>query len=87
MGLPACEARCRVFVGLTDHPDNRREERGSPPDWQLYGPFHSEAAAQRWERTMEGLPGYAGAGSGGGWRYGFTYSTPPQRLIRRPSLA
>jgi hypothetical protein len=83
MGLPAYQAHCCVFVGLTDHPGDRCEEQGSPPDWQLYGPFHSEAAAQRWERMMETLPGYAVAGPCTGWRFGYTHSAHAQRPALR----
>jgi len=79
VNLRGCEARCCLYVGLTDHPERGREERGSPADWQTYGPFHSEAAAQRWERMMESLPGYTGTGQGSGWRFGFTYSAHPRQ--------
>ncbi len=88
MGLPVLQREaCQVLVGLTDHPESRRAERGCPPDWRTYGPFHSEAAARRWERTMQTLPGYAAAGHGSGWRYGFTYSAPDGRPDPRAPTA
>ena len=79
MGLPAVQPRFTLFVGLTDQPEARRRERGKPGDWQVYGPFHSEAAARRWQRMMSGLPGSCGAGAERGWRYGFTHSVPVGR--------
>jgi hypothetical protein len=61
------------YVGLTDDPDRRRKEHGSPPDrWQRG--FNNEAEARKWEQEMLSKPGYKGNPGGEGWRYGYTYT-------------
>jgi len=64
------------YVGLTDAPNRRREEHGSPPDWEQTN-FVSEAAARAWEAKYVGKPGYQGGPGGAGWRYGYWYRITP----------
>jgi hypothetical protein len=67
------------YVGLTDDPDRRRKEHGSPPDWQQTATaFNTEAEARAWEAKYVGKPGYQGGSGGGGWRYGYWYAISPQ---------
>ena len=61
------------YVGLTDDPKQRREEHGSPVDWQQRG-FSWESEARAWEKAMLALSGYKGGTGGEGWRYGYTYT-------------
>ncbi len=61
------------YVGLTDNPDQRRQEHGNPADWQQRS-FSSESEARAWEKGMLSLPGYKGGSGGEGWKYGYTYT-------------
>lgn len=62
------------YVGLTDHPDRRRQEHGNPADWEQTGPFMFESQAREWEASYVGKPGYQGGGGGSGWHYGYWYT-------------
>jgi len=61
------------YVGLTDDPDRRRQEHGSPPDWKQTE-FATEEAARAWEAKYVGNPGYKADTGGAGWRYGYWYT-------------
>ena len=60
------------YVGLTDHPQRRKQEHGNPTDWDQQA-FSSETQARDWEARMLAL-GYKGGKGGEGWRYGYTYT-------------
>ena len=61
------------YVGLTDDPQQRREDHGNPTDWWQRS-FHTESEARAWEKEMLAKPGYTGGPGGEGWRYGYTYT-------------
>ncbi len=61
------------YVGLTDTPQQRREQHGNPADWQQRL-FSRESEARTWEKTMLVQPGYTGGSGGEGWKYGYTYT-------------
>jgi len=61
------------YVGLTDNPEERKRAHGSPPDWQQRK-FLSEIEARSWEKEMLKRPGFRGAPSGKGWKYGYIYT-------------
>jgi hypothetical protein len=61
------------YAGLTDDPQRRKAEHGSPVDWQAFGPFATERQARDWEAGLH-RQGYLGDGGGAGWKYGYTYS-------------
>jgi len=58
------------YVGLTDHPERRRQEHGNPPDWQQTE-FSAEEKARAWEAKYVNTPGYQGGTGGRGWRHGY----------------
>jgi len=61
------------YVGLTDDPDRRRVEHGSPSDW-TQTQFSTEAVARAWEANYVGKAGYQGGPGGAGWRFGYWYT-------------
>ncbi len=60
------------YAGLTDYPQQRRQDHGNPVDWRQIS-FSTEAQARTWERTVLAMPGYTGGTGGTGWKYGYTY--------------
>ena len=60
-------------VGLTDDPQQRKQDHGNPSDWSQKS-FSSENEARAWEKSMLAQPGYKGGPGGEGWRYGYTYT-------------
>ena len=62
-----------MYVGLTDDPEQRRQQHGSPTDWKTYGPFQNEPQARVWEKNAL-TKGFRGGPGGEGWRYGYTYT-------------
>lgn len=62
-----------MYVGLTDKPEQRKQEHGTPTDWKVYGPFQTELQARNWERQAL-ASGYKGGTGGKGWRYGYVYT-------------
>lgn len=65
-----------LYVGLTNDPQRRCREHGSPADWRIYGPFTNEYAAREWEKNAIAA-GYRGGTGGDGWLWGYTYSVTP----------
>jgi len=63
----------KKYVGLTDYPQQRKEEHGNPVDWRQRT-FSTEKEARDWEEDMLTKPGYAGDTGGAGWQYGYTYT-------------
>jgi len=65
-----------IYVGLTDHPDGRRQEHGDPLDWRQVGPFPNQRAARTWQRaTLAHLGDFGRAGRvEDEWRYGYVYT-------------
>ncbi len=61
-------------VGLTDDPDRRRTEHGSPSDWRVVRSFAAEVQARAWEGQFANAPGYRAGTGGSGWRYGYAYT-------------
>jgi hypothetical protein len=61
------------YVGLTDNPQQRKQEHGNPPDWWQRS-FNTEKEARDWEKDMLSKSGYKGNPGGAGWRYGYTYT-------------
>jgi hypothetical protein len=63
----------RGQAGLTDKPERRKREAGSPRDFRVMQQFTSEKGARQWEMRMTGQ-GYREDTSGKGWKYGYTFS-------------
>ena len=63
------------YAGLTDEPERRKQEHGSPSDWWQCR-FSTEEEARQWEKGMLDK-GYEGGPGGQGWKYGYTYSITP----------
>lgn len=61
------------YVGLTDDPQQRRQDHGNPVDW-LQRIFSWESEARAWEKAMLAQPGFTGGPGGTGWRYGYVYT-------------
>lgn len=61
------------YVGLTDDPQQRREEHGNAVDWWQKR-FSTESEARMWEKEMLAKPGYTGGLGGEGWKYGYMYT-------------
>lgn len=61
------------YVGLTDDPQQRREDHGNPTDWWQRS-FDTESEARAWEKEMLAKPCYTGGPGGEGWHYGYTYT-------------
>lgn len=61
------------YVGLTDGPQQRKQDHGNPYDWSQRS-FSSENEARAWEKSMLAQPGYKGGPGGEGWKYGYTYT-------------
>lgn len=61
------------YAGLTNEPDKRKRERGSPRDFKIMQQFTSETAARQWEKRML-AQGYEKDTSGLNWKYGYTFS-------------
>jgi len=61
------------YVGLTDDPQQRKQEHGNPSDWSQRS-FSYESEARAWEKSMLAQPGYKGGPGGEGWKYGYTYT-------------
>jgi hypothetical protein len=40
------------YAGLTDEPERRKREQGSPRNFRVMQQFTSEPAARQWERRM-----------------------------------
>ncbi len=68
------------YVGLTDDLDRRRGEHGNPRDWQMTGPFLSEARAREWEQQQLAKLDVQGGPGGAGWRYGYWYTITPRTI-------
>jgi len=62
------------YAGLTDEPERRKREQGSPRDFRVMQQFTSETAARQWVRRMQ-AQGYEDTTSGQGWKYGYTFSS------------
>ncbi len=62
------------YAGLTDKPEQRKQEHGNPPDWKIEREFKTEKEARAWEEDMHKNKGYEGSGGGPGWKYGYTYT-------------
>ena len=61
------------YAGLTDDPERRKKEHGSPSDFKVEREFASEDVARVWEKGMIAR-GCTGDTGGDGWRYGYTFS-------------
>ena len=61
------------YAGLTDDPERRKKEHGSPSDFTVEREFTSEEAARIWEKGLIAR-GCEGDTGGAGWRYGYTFS-------------
>jgi hypothetical protein len=70
------------YVGLTDHPERRKEEHGDPSDFKIVRKFPSESAARKWEKSLL-AQGYNGDTGGAGWQYGYTFSNTSRTLRRK----
>lgn len=69
------------YVGLTDDPERRRQEHGSPRDWTVRpGQFDGEAEARDWERIQLARPDCKGGPGGSGWRFGYWYTITPHTV-------
>ncbi len=62
-----------IYVGLTDDPEDRKQQHGNPSDWTVTGPFTSEQAARDWEKRQL-AKGHQGGPGGAGWSYGYRYT-------------
>lgn len=62
-----------MYVGLTDNPEQRSQQHGSPSDWRLYSPFLNEDQARGWEKEAIER-GFKGGPGGAGWKYGYTHT-------------
>ncbi len=65
----------RVYLGLTDDPDQEKPRHGNPPDWAVHGPFATEQEARAWlqlERARLGDLAIVDS-SNTGWRRGYSY--------------
>jgi hypothetical protein len=60
------------YVGLTDDPEDRKQQHGNPSDWTVTGPFATEQQARDWEKAQI-AKGHKGGTGGAGWRYGYWY--------------
>ena len=65
-----------MYAGLTDNPEQRKNEHGNPSDWKHYGPFQNENQARNWEKDAL-AKGFQGGAGGKGWQYGYTYTITP----------
>lgn len=63
-----------IHAGLTDEPEQRKREQGSPRDFRVMQQFTSESSARQWERRMR-AQGYENDTRGQGWKYGYTFSS------------
>lgn len=63
----------RRYVGLTDDPEQRRQQHGYPGDWWQTGPFKDETTARNWEKARI-AEGFVGGPGGKGWRWGYVYT-------------
>ena len=63
-----------TYVGLTDDPDRRKKEHGSPSDWRVVRHFTRESDAREWEATELKAAGTCGDTGGAGWRKGYKYT-------------
>jgi len=61
------------YAGLTDEPEKRKRERGSPHDFRVIQQFTSEESARRWEQRML-AQGCEKDTNGTNWKYGYTFS-------------
>lgn len=61
------------YVGLTDNPEERKQQHGNPPDWWQRS-FYKENEAREWEKRMLSQNGYEGGTGGKGWKYGYSYT-------------
>jgi hypothetical protein len=61
------------YAGLTDDPERKKKEHGTPSDFMVEREFTSEEVARAWEKGMIER-GYQGDMGGAGWRYGYTFS-------------
>jgi len=61
------------YAGLTDNPQQRYQDHGSPADWRQRS-FFTEIEARDWEKEMLAKPEYKGGPGGEGWRFGYTYT-------------
>lgn len=61
------------YAGLTDDPERRKREHGSPPDFRVVRRFGTEREARDWEKGIL-AKGYAGDTGGKGWEFGYTFS-------------
>ena len=59
--------------GLTNHPERRKEELGSPADWRQRV-FRNETKARQWAEEMAADPAQEDVTEGGGWEYGYTFT-------------
>jgi hypothetical protein len=70
------------YAGLTDDPERRKKEHGSPSDFKVEREFASEDVARVLEKGMIAR-GCTGDTGGAGWRYGSTFSKGLTRLRRK----
>jgi hypothetical protein len=64
----------KLYVGLTDDPDQRRKEHGNPPTWFVAIHFEVEQRARDWEKTEISKEDHVGGPGGEGWRHGYNYT-------------
>ena len=68
----------RMYAGITDNPNRRKQEHGNPSDWQVLRSFSNEKEARDWVTWMH-QAGYYGAGRHSpGWLFGYTYTITPE---------
>lgn len=62
-----------IYVGLTNDPDIKRQEHGSPEDWWQRA-FDSKEEAQTWVNEMLTTMEAKFPEDHHGWRFGYTFT-------------